>query len=130
MTVRMQLSHGLSFQAAYAWGKSLATATGFYNNDANNYGQQYGPNSSYRSQRLSMNYNWVLPFGHSQGLTGKLVNGWALSGMTIVQDGPPLTITDTRRGTVYGFGPGALPVSTVEYCPRTGGRKRHIDWTH
>ena len=29
---------------------------------------------------------------------GKLVNGWNLSGVTIVQDGTPLTITDTQRG--------------------------------
>jgi len=120
VTVRKQLSHGLSFQAAYAWSKSLASATGFYNNDANNYGQQYGLNSSYRPQRLSVNYNWDLPLGHSQGLTGKLMNGWTLSGVTILQDGTPLTISDTRGGTVYGFGPGSLQVSTAEYCPGMG----------
>ena len=63
VTVRKQLSHGLSFQAAYTWSKSLTTG-GLNINDANNYGAQYGVNPSYRPQRLAINYSWDLPFGH------------------------------------------------------------------
>ena len=118
-TVRKTLSHGLSFQAAYTWSKSLTTANLLIDNALNN-GSQYQPNASYRPQRLTFNYSWDLPFGHPEGLKGKLVNGWNLSGVTIVQDGTPLTITDSRGGSVYGFGAGSGETSTAQYCPGMG----------
>jgi hypothetical protein len=116
-TVRKRLSHGLTFQAAYTWSKSLATDPRLTNGDANNYAQQYGPNAAYHPQRLSINYSWDLPFGHPQGFVGKLTSGWTLSGVTIVQDGTPLTATDTRGGTIYGFGGAGNEVSRAQYCP-------------
>jgi Carboxypeptidase regulatory-like domain len=122
-TVRKQMSHGLTLQAAYTWSKSLNdfnTATHSTNsNDPNDLRQQYGPNASYRPQRLAMNYSWDIPFGQREGLQGKLLNGWNFSGVTVVQDGNPLTITDTRGGTIYGFGPGAPVTSRAQFCPGT-----------
>ncbi len=115
VTVRKRLSHGLSMQAAYTWSKSLATGT-MQINDANNHGTQYGPNPFYHPQRLAINYSWDLPLGHAEGLQGKLTNGWALSGVTIIQDGVPLTVSDSRGGTVYGFGPGTPETATAEFC--------------
>ena len=44
------------------------------------------------------------------------MNGWALSGVTIIQDGVPLTVTDSRGGSVYGFGAGSAETSTAEFC--------------
>jgi hypothetical protein len=118
-TVRKQLSHGLSLQAAYTWSKSLTTGALNINN-AYNHGAQYGLNPSYRPQRLAVSYSWDLPFGHPEGLKGRLVNGWNLSGVTIAQDGTPLTIADSRGGSVYGFGSGSPETSTAEYCPGMG----------
>jgi len=119
-TVRKQISHGLTFQAAYTWSKSLTTGSLNVNN-ANNYGAQYGPNASYHPQRLTVNYSYDLPFGHLDGLMGKLVTGWALAGVTTVQDGTPLTVTDTRGGTIYGFGAGAGgETSTGQFCSGMG----------
>ncbi|MGD0906169.1 MAG: carboxypeptidase-like regulatory domain-containing protein [Candidatus Acidiferrales bacterium] len=115
-TVRKRFSHGLTLQAAYTWSKSLTTGSLNMNN-SDNFGSQYGLNSSYHPQRLAINYDWELPLGHPDGWRGKLVNGWSLSGVTIVQDGTPLTITDTRGGTIFGFGPGSPETSTAEYCP-------------
>jgi len=119
-TVRKQMSHGLTLQAAYTWSKSLNnynTAThSAASNDPNNLKQQYGPNASYRPQRLSLNYGWDLPFGNRQGFEGKLLNGWNLSGVTVAQVGTPITITDTRGGTIYGFGPGAPVTSRAQFC--------------
>jgi hypothetical protein len=114
-TVRKRLSHGLTLQAAYMWSKSLTTGS-LNINDANNFGSQYGPNSSYHPQRLAVNYSWELPTLHSAGWEGKLVNGWVLSGVTVVQDGAPLTVTDSRGGSVYGFGSGSPETSTAEFC--------------
>ena len=63
---------------------------------------------------------WDLPFGKHEGLLGKLASGWNLSGVTIVQDGTPLTLTDTRGGSIYGYGPGATQTSTREFAPGMG----------
>jgi hypothetical protein len=40
--------------------------------------------------------------------------------VTIIQDGTPLTLTDTRGGSVYGYGPGATQTSTAEFAPGMG----------
>jgi hypothetical protein len=118
-TVRKQLSHGLQFQAAYTWGKSLTTGS-INVNDPNNFRQQYGLNPAYRQQRLATNYTWDLPFGRPEGLMGRLVSGWNLSGVTIVQDGTPITITDTRGGTIFGFGPGSPVTSRAQFAAGMG----------
>jgi hypothetical protein len=123
-TVRKSLSHGLSFQANYTWSKALADYNIVGSNqdsgDPNNLQQQYGPNPYNHPQRLTVNYSWDLPFGRPEGLKGKLINGWNLSGVTIAQDGIPLTINDSRGGGVYGFGPGSSVVSRAEFCPGMG----------
>lgn len=49
-----------------------------------------------------MNYSWLLPFGHHEGLMDKLVDGWNFSGVTTIQGGAPLTITDSRGGSIFG----------------------------
>jgi len=120
-TVRKQMSHGLTMQAAYTWSKSLNDFTNASNNSSNsgdpsNLRQQYGPSPVYRPQRLAINYSWDLPLGHFEGLTGKFTNGWNVSGVTIAQDGTPLSITDTRGGTIYGFGAGPV-TSRAQFCP-------------
>jgi hypothetical protein len=114
-TVRKRLSHGVTLQAAYTWSKSLSTDI-IQINDPNVHALQYGPNPNYRPQRLALNYSWELPFGHADGLKGKLVSGWALSGVTIIQNGVPLTVSDSRGGTVYGYGPGSGETSTAQFC--------------
>ena len=73
-------------------------------------------NGSYYPQRLAVSYGWDLPFGHPEGFKGKLVNGWNLSGVTILQDGLPLTISDTRGGTIYG----SASTSRAQFCAGMG----------
>ena len=123
-TVRKQMSHGLTLAAAYTWGKSLnnynPVSASQANGDPNDLKQQYGPNASYRPQRLTLNYSWDLPLGTREGLMGKLVNGWNLSGVTTAQDGLPFSITDTRGGSIYGYGPGASVTSRAQFCPGMG----------
>jgi hypothetical protein len=118
VALRKQLSHGLSFQANYTWAKSIDQIT--TSNDPNNTAQQYGLNPGYRPQRLTVNYNWDLPFGHPEGLLGKLANGWTVSGVTTVQDGLPLTVVDTRGGSAYGFGSGTTQISRAQFAPGMG----------
>jgi len=132
VTARKQLSHGVTFQASYTWSKSLTDLIGYgaNGNDASYLGQQYGPAYYNRPQRFVVSYNWELPFGHPSGLLGKLAEGWVASGVTVVQDGTPLTLTDAKAGTIYGVsGPspttpslntvifGAFNVGRAQLCP-------------
>jgi hypothetical protein len=118
-TVRKQLSHGLQLQAAYTFSRSTDTADNLsYNNPA--VPLQYGPNPYYRPQRLAITYGWDLPLGNHDGFVGKVANGWNVAGVTVAQDGTPLTITDTRGGTIYGFGGGSPQLSTAEFAAGMG----------
>jgi Carboxypeptidase regulatory-like domain len=113
-TVRKQMSHGIQMQAAYTYSRAFTNTAYAVYNDPNV--KRYGPYAYYRPQRLAITYDWNLPLGAHEGLLGKVANGWNLSGVTIVQDGTPLTITDTRGGTVYGYGPGASQTSTAQFA--------------
>jgi hypothetical protein len=116
VTLRKQLSHGLQVQAAYTWAK--ATATEWLYNDPNV--AHEGPNPAYRPQRLAISYLWNLPTISNEGFVGKVVNGWSVSGVTVAQDGIPLTIINTTGGSIYGFGAGSPQDSTAEFCPGMG----------
>jgi Carboxypeptidase regulatory-like domain len=104
VTVRHQFSHGLSMQAAYTWSRDLTDV--FNSNSANinnslNLRAQYGPASYSRDQRLVVNYSYDLPFGKgTQGIEGKLVSGWNVSGVTIAQSGDFLTFIDPGALTI------------------------------
>jgi hypothetical protein len=113
-TVRKQMSRGLQLQAAYTYSRSFANSN--TSNDPNNLRQQYGLSPSYRPHRLAISYVYELPFGNHDGFVGKVASGWSLSGVTVAQDGTPLTITDTRGGTVYGFGPGSPITSRAQFA--------------
>ena len=106
-TVRKQYSHGLTFQAAYTFSRAFAnyaasTTSGRVSNDPLDSRQQYGLNANYRPHRLVLSYNWNIPTRKISGVAVKLIGGWSLSGLTPIQDGQPLTLTDTRGGTIYG----------------------------
>jgi hypothetical protein len=115
-TLRKRFSHGLQAQAAYTFSRAFNSV---FTLDDPNY-SVYGLNSAYHPQRLAISYLWNLPLGTHQGLLEKLTSGWNVSGVTVAQDGTPLTPTDTRGGTIYGFGPGAAVLSTAEYAAGMG----------
>jgi hypothetical protein len=121
-TVRHQFSHGLQVQAAYTWSKVLTDliGTSANSNDSQNLAQQYGPASFNNYQRFIVSYSYDLPFGKGMtGIEGKLVNGWNVSGVTIVQDGNPITIIDNRLGAAFGTnGTGTdSGFSRAQLCP-------------
>jgi hypothetical protein len=103
-TVRKQFSRGFSFQGAYTWSKTMTVE---YNNVANSnfagdLGQQYGPAAFSRPQRFVTNYSYDLPFGTHDGVMQKLLGGWNVSGVTVLQGGSPMTIADQTAGTLFG----------------------------
>jgi hypothetical protein len=121
VTVRKQFSRGFSMQGAYTCSKSLtnifnATANSNFSRDL---AQQYGPSNFNRPHRFILNYSWDLPLGQHEGVVGKLLEGWNLSGVTTIQDGPPLTFIDTRGGTAYGTSTTTIEggYSRAQLCP-------------
>ena len=120
-TLRRQFSRGFQMQAAYTFSRAFTTnqtVSNAVSNDPNI--EQYGPTLAYHPQRLAVSYLWNLPLGSHQGFVDKLTGGWSVSGVTILQNGTPLTVTDTRGGTIFGFGPGTPVTSRAQYCPGMG----------
>jgi hypothetical protein len=126
VTVRHQFGHGLTMQAAYTWDKNLSDvffASTSNVNEALCMKCQYGRVSFDRPQRFVVNYSYDLPFGKGvQGITGKLIGGWNVSGITIVQSGDALTAIDGNGGAAFGSNSTSAvdAVTTAQYCPGFG----------
>jgi hypothetical protein len=137
-TVRKQFSHGFTMQAAYTWSKDL---TDLYDsvansNNASNLAQQWGPAVFSRPQRFVVNYSYDLPFGTHSGIAGRLLEGWNISGVTLLQDGTPITVADSSAGTIYGTAGSAnqagfaraqiAPGMTYANIPTPGGVEQRL----
>jgi hypothetical protein len=100
-----RFAHGLQFTAAYTFSKSFDEASSFEG--------ILNPIDPRRSRSLStfdarhrivFSYYWELPFRKFSGATGKLLNGWALSGVTTFQTGFPIRITSLADNELmYSF---------------------------
>jgi len=100
-----RFSHGLQLTAAYTFSKSFDQASSFEG--------ILNPIDFRRSRALSgfdarhrivVSYYWELPFAHYSGAKGKLLNGWALSGITTFQTGFPIRITTVDdQELMYSF---------------------------
>jgi len=121
VTMRHQFSHGLSMQAAYTWSQSLSDLNGGVanGNDASDLSQQYGRTWFNRPNRFIVNYTYDLPFGKGvQGVEGKLIGGWNVSGVTVVQSGDAITFVDSGAGVAYGTaGNTTTAYSRAQLCP-------------
>jgi hypothetical protein len=90
-----RFSNGLQLQAAYTYSKSIDQASSF--EDLIN---PFNPRRS-RSlslfdarQRLVLSYYYELPVPKYSGFKGKVLDGWAVSGITQFQSGFPVHIQD------------------------------------
>ena len=123
--LRHQFSHGLLLQASYTWSKLITNINspeagsgisapgnvlsgGASSNSPLDLGQQYGLAAFNRPQRLIIAYSYDLPYKNTQGLSGKLLGGWTISGVTTLQDGEPFTVTDSNGGMIY-YGKAGTP---------------------
>jgi hypothetical protein len=106
-TLRKQLSHGLTFQAAYTFSRPFTTQNGPglgpNLGDPLDLRQQYGPNAQYRPHRMVINYNWDIPGRGLRGVAGAILGGWSLAGVTTIQSGQFMSIVDTRGGSIFGM---------------------------
>ncbi len=107
-----RMSHGFQIQASYTFSKALTDVTGggafgtlgSYQGDIHHRQNMWGPADFDRRHRFVVNYLWTLPnVNGGKGLMGGVFGGWEISGVTTIQSGTPLTFTDTRAGSIYGF---------------------------
>jgi hypothetical protein len=136
--LRHMFGHGLFLQVAYTWSKEFtnvnaAQAGGFLSpggsvlygqsvsNDPLDLRQQYGFAAFNRSQRAVITYSYDLPWKRTEGISGKVLGGWTLSGVTTIQNGQPFTVLDSAGNSIYGAGASRAALADPINCsPVTG----------
>jgi Carboxypeptidase regulatory-like domain len=102
-----RFSHGLQFQAAYTFSKSLDDGSTVEETlDPFNYRASRALSLFNSHQRFVVSYEWELPIPKHEGFMGKLVNDWAVSGITQFQTGFPIrldTIDDNELISSFFF---------------------------
>jgi carboxypeptidase family protein len=101
VSAERRFAEGLSFHAAYTYGKALGSrgARSYYGNqsqvqDPGNLKAEYGPTGDDVTHRFVLSYVYELPFGPGKlfggsvgGVAGKVVGGWRLAGITTLRTG-------------------------------------------
>jgi hypothetical protein len=96
---------------AYTWSKSIDNSSGFF--DAIN---PFNPSLSRAlstfdvTNNFVVSYSYDLPFGKSgHGVTGKLLGGWTISGITRFTTGFPITLTEGDDASLCGCSGADVP---------------------
>jgi len=111
------------FQAAYTFARSTdATSSGntAFNtafNDEATLAASRGLSDFDRPQRLVVSYRYELPFYRAAtGAKGTLLQGWAVSGISIFQSGTPFSVIDSGAGSAF-IVPGFTTTLGAELAP-------------
>ena len=107
-----RFSHGLQFQAAYTWSKSLDWASSFEETlNPFDFKKSRSLSLFNSAQRFVINYVWDVPIPKYQGIKGKVLDDWQISGITQFQSGFPIrlqTQDDSELiGSLFFFGTAA-----------------------
>ncbi len=96
ISAEKRLAHGLQFQAAYTWSKSIDNASSF-ENELNPLNYRLSRSLSYfdAPQRFVLSYYYQFPKLGVHGVADKLLNGWNTSGILTFQSGFPIPITSS-----------------------------------
>jgi hypothetical protein len=103
-----RLSHGIQLSASYTYSHALDEQSGlglFYNgNNPLNLRSAYGSADFDRTHVINFNYAFNLPkMATEHSMEGKLINGWSMIGLTVLQSGQPYSIIDFSGavGSIY-----------------------------
>jgi hypothetical protein len=107
LSATKRISKGLSILAAYTWSHTLDEQSGlglFYTgNDPLHPRSGYGNADFDRTHVVSISYQYEFPkFTDRGGFRAAALNGWSLSGVTILQSGQPYSVYDFS-GSVGGL---------------------------
>jgi hypothetical protein len=118
VSLEKRLVHGLQFTAAYTFSKSIDEASSFEGilNPL--------PGANNRSlslfdarHRFVLSYFWQLPVRKYSGFAGKLLDDWALSGITTYQTGFPIRITSSSDNELMNSFDFELPGEPNQVAP-------------
>ncbi len=106
--IEKRMSHGLQFGFSYTYSHATDEQSGmglFYNgNNPLNLRSGYGSSDFDRTHVFNFSYYYELPkFFPVSTLKGKVADGWALEGSTVLQSGQPYSIIDYTGavGSIY-----------------------------
>jgi hypothetical protein len=107
-----RFSHGVQFQAAYTFSKSLDWASSFEETlNPFDYKKSRALSLFNSKQRFVINYVWDIPLPKYQGIKGKVLDDWEISGITQFQSGFPIRLQtqddNELIGSLFFFGTGA-----------------------
>lgn len=92
-SLEKRFSHGLQFQAAYTFSKSLDQASSFEETlNPFNFGASRALSLFNAAHRFVINYYWDIPAPKYDGFLGKLADDWSISGITEFQSGFPIRL--------------------------------------
>jgi len=129
MNITKRFSHGFAIQGAYTYSHAIDNASDplvpgqgnqSFPRDSLDLGPEQGNSDFDVRHRLVMNYSWQLPFGRgakhwSDGVVGKVLEGWDLSGISTFSSGLPYDIftnVDTQH-TGFAARPDYNPSATA-----------------
>jgi len=97
--VEKRMSHGLQVGFSYTYSHALDEQSGmglFFNgNNPLNLRSAYGSSDFDRTHVFNFSYSYELPkFFSASSLKGKIADGWAIHGITVIQSGQPYSIID------------------------------------
>ncbi len=93
MMLQKRFSHGLQFQAAYTFSKSLDDGSTFEETlNPFNFGASRALSIFNSKQRFVVSYDWELPTTRYHGFAGRVLNDWEVSGITQFQSGFPIRL--------------------------------------
>ena len=138
-TLSHRFSHGFYFQNAYTWSHCIDNSSGLRSNTRYNDPRADRGNCDQDiRQRNVLSYIYELPFLKDQhGFAGKVLGGWQLSGVTVLQTGTPFNITEPTDRSLTGAGsdrPDVVGSNVVFLNPRNtdtanGGPNRFFNGT-
>ena len=105
--VDKRLGHGLQLAGNYTWSHALDEQSGlglFFNgNNPLDLKSAYGSADYDRTHVFTLHYLYELPkFRTEDSLSGKFLNGWGVSGITVAESGQPYSVIDFS-GAVGGI---------------------------
>ncbi|MGI8960882.1 MAG: carboxypeptidase regulatory-like domain-containing protein [Bryobacteraceae bacterium] len=96
ISAEKRFSHGLQFQAAYTFSKSIDNASSFEDSvNPLNYRLSRSLSRFNAPHRFVFSYVYQFPKSSLRGFAGALVNGWGTSGILTFQTGFPVFITSS-----------------------------------
>lgn len=100
-TVEKSLSHGLNVRGAYTYAHALDNGSSLEGNGSNaiiipsDFKATYGNSAFDARHRLAVEYLYQIPDWGFHVLPGRLTKGWSFAGVTSLQTGFPIGLTDS-----------------------------------